>query len=90
FTASQPNSDATFSLSLIRGVTGVTLPPAPPTSGPVSTVSSPITDIVGDLLGGCTIAGFALYLYVAATANNGWGRQSQYDASAAQAFVVSS
>jgi len=90
FTASQPNSDATFSLSLIRGVTGVTLPPAPPTSGPVSAASSPITDTVGDLLGGCTIAGFALYLYVAATANNGWGRQSQYDASAAQAFVLSS
>lgn len=90
FTASQPNSDATFSLSLIRGVTGVTLPAVPPTSGPVSAVSSPITDTVGDLLGGCTIAGFALYLYVAATANNGWGRQSQYDASAAQAFVLSS
>jgi len=89
-TASQPKNDATFSLSLIRGVTGVALPAAPPTSGPVSAVSSPITDTVGNLLGGCPIAGFALYLYVAATANNGWSRQSQYDASAAEAFVLSS
>jgi hypothetical protein len=27
-------------------------------------------------------------VYVAATANNGWGRQSQYDASAVIAFVL--
>ena len=39
-------------------------------------------------MGPCTVAGFAEYLYVAATANNGWGRQSQYDASAAVAFVL--
>jgi len=27
-------------------------------------------------------------VYVAAMANNGWGRQSQYDASASIAFVL--
>jgi len=43
---------------------------------------------VATLLGTCTVAGFAEYLYVAATINNGWGRQSQYDASAAFAFVL--
>ncbi len=89
FTASQPNNDATFSMSLYRGVTPVTtLPAIPPTSGPVSSAASPIKDTVNDLLGTCGIAAFALYLYVAATANNGWNRQSQYDASAAQAFVL--
>ena len=89
FTASQPNNNATFSLSLIRGVTSVILPSVPPTSGPVSAAISPITEKVSNLIGTCNIAAFALYLYVATTANNGWSRQSQYDASAAQAFVLS-
>jgi hypothetical protein len=39
-------------------------------------------------MGGCTVAGFAEYVYVAATINNGWGRQGQYEASAAIAFVL--
>ena len=38
FTASQPAGFATFSFSLIKGVNAVTLPAAPPTSGPVSAV----------------------------------------------------
>ena len=89
FTASQPNNNATFAFYLIRGVTGVALPVVPPTSGPVNTAVSPITDTVNDLLGTCKIAGFAEWIYVWATANNGWSRQSQYDASAAEAFVLS-
>ena len=91
FTASHPTGFATFSFSLVRGVNGVTLPSgpgSPPTSGPVSSVVSPITDTVSDLLGGCSVAGFAELVYVAALTNNGWGRQSQYDASAAVAFVL--
>jgi len=40
------------------------------------------------LLGPCPTAGFAVELYVAATMNNGWSRQSQYDASALLAFVL--
>ena len=92
FTATHPNGFATFAWELIKGVNLVTLPPGPPppppTSGPVSAVVSPITDSVTNLLGTCTIAAFAEYVYVYATANNGWGRQSQYDASAAIAFVL--
>ena len=89
FTASQPHNNATFAFYLIRGITGVTLPAVPTTSGPVSTAVSPITDTVSDLLGICKIAGFAEWIYVWATANNGWSRQSQYDASAGEAFVLS-
>jgi hypothetical protein len=88
FSASHPNGFATFSFSLIKGVNSVALPPAPPTGGPVSGAVSPITATIQDLMGKCDVAGFAEYLYVAATANNGWSRQSQYDASAAVAFVL--
>jgi hypothetical protein len=59
-----------------------------PTSGPVGAAVSPITATIQDLMGKCDVAGFAEYVYVAATANNGWSRQSQYDASAAVAFVL--
>lgn len=94
FTASQPAGYATFSFSLVKGVNGVTLTPPPPTGGPVITAVSPFSGIVSTLLSNpapnppCTIAGFAEELYVAATINNGWGRQSQYDASASLAFVL--
>jgi hypothetical protein len=88
FSASHPQNFATFSFSLIKGVNGITLPTPPPTSGPVNTAVSPIKDTVAHLMGPCTVAGFAEYVYVAATMNNGWGRQSQYDASAAVAFVL--
>jgi hypothetical protein len=86
FTASQPNGFATYSFQLIKGVNPLVLPPA--TSGPVSAVVSPLSDTVAHLMGACNTAGFAEEVYVAATANNGWGRQSQYDASAAIAFVL--
>jgi len=88
FTASQPAGYATFSFELVKGVNPVALPATPPTSGPVSAAVSPFTGTVSSLLGTCTIAGFAEDLYVAATINNGWGRQSQYDASALIAFVL--
>jgi len=92
FTATHPNGFATFAWELIKGVNLVTLPPGPPppppTSGPVSAVVSPINDSVANLLGTCNIAAFAEYVYVYALANNGWSRQSQYDASAAIAFVL--
>jgi hypothetical protein len=88
FTVGHPNGFATFSFSLIKGVNAVALPAAPPTSGPVSAAVSPITQTIQNLMGGCTIAGFGEWVYVAASATNGWGRQSQYDASAAVAFVL--
>ncbi len=86
FTASQPNGFATYSFVLIKGVNPLTLPQ--PTSGPVSAVVSPLSDTVANLMGNCNTAGFAEEVYVAATADNGWGRQSQFDASAAVAFVL--
>lgn len=94
FTASHPNGFATFTFSLYKGANPVSLPAAPPTSGPVSSAVSPIQDPVTALLANpspnppCTTAAFAEYLYVAATANNGWGRQSEYDRSAAFAFAL--
>jgi hypothetical protein len=94
FTASHPNGFATFSFSLIKGANPVALPAVPPTSGPVSAAVSPIHNTLAALLANpapnppCTTAAFAEYLYVAATANNGWGRQSQYDRSAAFAFAL--
>ncbi len=85
FTATQPEGFATYTFELIKGVNVLT----PPTiSGPVGSASSPISSAASALLGTCTIAAFSEYLYVAATTNNGWGRQSQYDASAAVAFVL--
>jgi hypothetical protein len=89
FTASQPANFATFSFSLVRGVTGVTLPTPPPASGPITSAVSPFTDTVAGLLSAaCPTAGFAGELYVAATINSGWSRQSQYDASALLGFVL--
>ena len=88
FTASQPSNFATFSFELVKGVNPVALPAVPPTSGPVTSAVSPFQDTVAHLMGTCSVAGFAEYLYVAATINNGWGRQSQYDASALIAFVL--
>ena len=94
FTASQPATYATFSVGLVRGVTGVGSPPlpAPLPSGPVTAApaASPISPAptVADLLAGCLTAGFAADVYVAATMTNGNGRQSQYDAEALMGFVL--
>lgn len=86
FTAAHPAGFATYSLSLIKGVSAVPLPP--PTSGPVGSVVSPVSETVANLMGSCSVAGFAEWVRVWAMATNGWGRQSQYDASAAVAFVL--
>jgi len=88
FVATHPAGYATFSFELVKGVNAVALPAVPPTSGPVSASISPFSGTVSNLLGTCNIAGFAEELYVAATINNGWSRQGQYDASAAIAFVL--
>ena len=94
FTASHPNNFADFSFGLIRGHNN----PPPPviagaTSGQVSAATNPgtITGTVAGLLGPCAAGGMAAFaesLYVAARANNGWSRQSQYDASDLQAFTL--
>lgn len=95
FTASQPANYATFSVGLVRGVTSLGSPPLPAAlpSGPVTAApgDSPLSPAptVSDLLGTtCATAGFAADVYVAATMTNGNGRQSQYDAEALLAFVL--
>ena len=94
FTAAHPNNFADFSFGLIRGHSN----PPPPviagaTSGPVSAATNPgtVTGTVAGLLGPCAAGGMAAFaesLYVAARANNGWSRQSQYDASDLLAFTL--
>jgi hypothetical protein len=94
FTASHPNNFADYSFGLIRGHNA----PPPPvivgaTSGQVSAATNPgtITGTVAGLLGPCGAGGMAAFagsLYVAARANSGWSRQSQYDASDLQAFTL--
>jgi hypothetical protein len=84
FTASQPHNFATYSFELERGVTALT-PPSQSGQVPGTVTLSPT---VQQIIGGCTIAGYAEYLYVAASAINGQSRQSQYDAQASQAFVL--
>ncbi len=81
-TASHPNGFATYSFQVVKGVNQII-----GVGGPVPALS-PVTSPASTMLGSCTIAGFGEYLYVAATANNGWSRQSQYDASSAVAFVL--
>ena len=94
FTASHPNNFADYSFGLIRGHNN---PPSPviagATSGPVSPATNPgtITGTVAGLLGPCAAGGMAAFaesLYVAARANSGWSRQSQYDASDLLAFTL--
>ncbi len=89
YCAGQPGDFATYWFQLVKGVNGITLPP--PTSGPITAplVQLVSSDTVAKLLGPCSVAGFAESIYVAATIQNGWGRQSQYDASATIAFVLS-
>ncbi|HWU89032.1 MAG TPA: hypothetical protein VN253_17325 [Kofleriaceae bacterium] len=89
FTVSHPAGFATYNFRLIKGVHDLT---PPTTSGPVTGAPPEITASISTLLGPCAappgVAGFAEYVYVAARAINGEVRQSQYDASAAIAFVL--
>lgn len=89
FTVSHPAGFATYSFTLIKGVNTLT---PPSQSGQVMGAPTQITAAVATLLGPCVappgVAGFAEYIYVAAKAINGEVRQSQYDASAAIAFVL--
>ncbi|WP_310496618.1 hypothetical protein [Sandarakinorhabdus sp.] len=83
FTASHPQNYGNWSISVIKGVTGVLAQ-----SGPLPPAITQVSATSATLLAGCPMAGFAAYLYVATTVQNGWGRQSQYDASDAVAFVL--
>jgi YD repeat-containing protein len=89
FTAAHPAGFATYSFSLIKGVNLLT---PPSMGGEVTGAPNQVTAAVTTLLGPCIappgVAGFAEHVYVAAKMINGEQRQSQYDASAAIAFVL--
>jgi hypothetical protein len=83
YTAGQPEGFANWSFSLIKA--GTTIATA---AGPVTSPPAPFSETVAGMLGTCTVAAFAANVYVAATANTGWARCSQYDRSASQAFAL--
>ncbi|MET0795027.1 MAG: hypothetical protein ABW061_26140, partial [Polyangiaceae bacterium] len=91
WTGNHPHGFANYSFDVVRGVRSVYS-----NSGPVLgalSVSRSVAQLMSDNLPvtctqPCTIAGFSENLYVAATATDGWSRQSQYDRSAVRAFVL--
>jgi hypothetical protein len=83
YSAGQPEGYATWSFSLTKAGT-----PIYSTGGPVPGPAAPFDEPVATALGGCAVAAFAAYVYVAATANTGWSRCSQYDRSALEAFAL--
>jgi hypothetical protein len=89
FTASHPHGFATYRFSVHRGAVYVDAV-STPTSLPVGPLPGThvVSTTAGQLLNGCTIAGFAETLSVAARATNGWSRQVQYDRSAVRAFAL--
>jgi hypothetical protein len=94
FLAAQPEGKATFSVSLYRGVTPVTGALSGTISGAVTSAWADFGATAQGLLNfqpntpPCTTAAFAAYLYVAATAQTGWWRCGELDASAAEAFML--
>lgn len=83
YSANHPEGFATWSFSLTKAGN-----PVFGTGGAVPSPAAPFDQTVQTLLGNCTVAAFAASVYVAATANSGWARQSQYDRSALEAFAL--
>jgi hypothetical protein len=82
YTASQPKEHATYTFELWKGVNLIQTVSGNVPSPATYTISLSV------LMGSCIVAGCAVDLYVAATAINGWDRQSQYDRSAEEAFAL--
>lgn len=80
---------ATYQFRVKRGATQLSLPGLPDT-GDTPLPSAPITNTqtTSDLLGDCTVAGFAEILNVWAKATNGWRRLQEYDSHDVRAFVL--
>jgi hypothetical protein len=91
--AYHPNNYLNWDLTISRGLSGVvaSIPPSPPptdTSSGAPGTPVAFDNTAGSLLGGCPQAAFAVNLYCAARATDGYGRQSQYDSSATIAFAL--
>ena len=91
--ASHPHDFATYTFGVVRGISGVYSSSGGVSGGSFS-VSRSVDHLLNDNLpsgcvpGGCPVAGFSENLSVAASATDGWSRQSQYDASFVRAFVL--
>jgi hypothetical protein len=83
YTASHPTKMADYSFGIVKGPAGIYS-----ISGQVALTPFTYSSTVGNLLGTCAAAAFAIHLYVAARAINGFSRQSQYDASKIVAFAL--
>ncbi len=94
YLAGQPENYATFGVSLYRGVTPITGALTGTTSGAVTSTLANLSATAQELLNydpnrpPCTTAAFAVYLYVWAKAQTGWWRCSEFDAAAAEAFML--
>jgi hypothetical protein len=93
FVAFHPNNYLDWDLTIARGVSGVVAsisPPSPQTDTSAGAPGLPahFINTASALLGSCEQAAFAVNLSCAARAQSGYGRQSQYDSSAAIAFAL--
>ena len=93
YVAWHPNNYLDWDLYIYRGISGVaaSIPPSPPatnTSSGSPGLPAAFNNSASSLLGPCTQAGFAVNLYCAARATNGYSRQSQYDSSSTIAFAL--
>jgi hypothetical protein len=87
FHATHPNSYLTWSLGVSLGFYGGVASESGNSSSPPKP-ENPLVRDAGELLHGCTNGAFAVNLYTAATATDGYSRQSQYDRSASVAFAL--
>jgi hypothetical protein len=93
YVAFHPNNFLDWDLTVSLGVTGVvaSIPPGPPptnTSSGAPGLPATFNKSAGVLLGTCTQGAFAVVLYCAARATDGYERLSQYDCQAAIAFAL--
>jgi hypothetical protein len=85
YVATHPHDFLDWSLTVSRGLHGVVAS----TSGHVSSANPDhFNNAASVLVGACAQAAFAVNLYCAARATNGYDRQSQYDRSATIAFAL--
>jgi hypothetical protein len=85
YVATQPNDFLDWSLSVSRGLHGVV---ASLTGHTSSANPDHFDNTASALVGTCTQAAFAVNLYCAARATDGYSRQSQYDRQATIAFAL--